>query len=257
MRSGINFSEFVRHELCSSSADDPKLAANEVYGFIKARGSLNLSQSGAEILVRFPNVQTARRFLKLLKALSVRDYQMVVFSVKGLRSARGALVSLGLEFLEDIDMKGSFWEKIIKYRDPAMFGAFLRGFYLGCGSILNPARTYHWELTYHDGEFLQQIAGILSRTFGLEPKIKRLKHAYRLSLRRAQDVVEVLHLIGAIEAANRVEELIRQRSIASDVNRSMNFISANADRIGRSTVAQLEALQIIEETIGIDSLDED
>jgi len=257
MRSEINFSEFVRHELCSLSVDDPQLAANEAYGFVKARGSLNLSQSGTEVSLRFPNIQTTRRFLKLLKALSVKDYQMMVLSTKGLWPARGAQVNLGLEFLEKIGVKESLWDKIIEHRDPAMFGAFLRGFYLGCGSILNPARTYHWELTYHDGEFLQQIANVLNHTLGLEAKIKRLKHAYRLSLRRAQDVVEVLHLIGAIEAANRVEELVRQRSIASDVNRSMNFISANADRIGKSTAAQLKALQIIEKTIGIDSLDEE
>jgi DNA-binding protein WhiA len=257
MKSEINFSEFVRHELCSLNVDDPQLVANEAYGFVKARGSLNLSQAGAEVSVRFPNIQSARRFLKLLKALSVEDYRMMVLSTKGFWPTRGAEVNLGLEFLERIGVKESLWERIIEHGDPVMFGAFLRGFYLGCGSILNPARTYHWELTYHDGEFLQKIASILNQTFGLEPRIKRLKHTYRLSLRRAQDVVEVLHLIGAIEAANRVEELVRQRSIASDVNRSMNFISANADRIGRSTATQLKALQIIDETIGIESLDEE
>lgn len=257
MESEINFSELVRNEICSLPVEDSYQAINEIYGFVKARGSLNLSQSGVEVLMKLPNIQTTRRFLKLLKILSVENYQMMVVSTKGLWPMKGVQVSLGADFLEKIGVKESLWEIITKFRDPVMFGAFLRGFYLGCGSILNPSRAYHWELTYHDGEFLKEVSEVLKEKLGMEPKIRRLKHAYRLSLRRAQDVVEVLHLIGAIEAANYIEELIQQRLIASDVNRSMNFISANADRIGRSTVEQLKALRIIEEVIGIDSLDEE
>lgn len=257
MKGEVNFSDLVRHELCSLNVEDPQLAASEAYGFVKARGSLNLSQSGAEVSVRFPNIQTARRFLKLLKALSVDDYRMMVLSSKGFWPAKGAQINLELDFLKKIGVEEFLWDRIMEQKDPVVFGAFLRGFYLGCGSVLNPARSYHWELTYHDGKFLENIAHVLNNTFGFKAKINRLKHTYRLSLRRAQDVVEVLHLIGAMEAADRVEELVRQRSIASDVNRSMNFISANADRIGRSTAMQLKALQLIDTTIGIDSLDEE
>ncbi|MEN3007926.1 DNA-binding protein WhiA [Pseudothermotoga sp.] len=257
MKSEISFSELVRNELCSLFVEDSEQAMNEIYGFIKARGSLNISQSSVEVLVRLPNIQTTRRFLKLLKTLSVKDYQMVVTSTKGLWPMKGVQVSFGTDFLEKIGAGEVLWENIARFKDPAIFGAFLRGFYLGCGSILNPSRTYHWELTYHDGEFLKELSKILKESLAMEPKIWKLRHAYRLSLRRAQDVVEVLHLMGAIEAANHIEELIQQRSIASDVNRSMNFISANADRIGRSTAEQLKALRIIEEVIGIDSLDEE
>lgn len=257
MRNAGNFSEFVRNELCSLNVEDQTFAMSEAYGFVKARGSLNISRSGTELLLRFPNIQTARRFLKLLKALSIGDYRMVVLSSKGLWPAKGAEIRLEMSFLEKIGVKESLWENMVERNDPATFGAFLRGFYLGCGSILNPTRAYHWELTYHDGEFLEEIANVLSRTFGLEPKMRRIRHTHRLLLRRAQDVVEVLHLIGAVEAASYIEELIQQRSIAADVNRSMNFISANADRIGESTTEQLKAIRIIEETVGIDSLDEE
>jgi DNA-binding protein WhiA len=70
-------------------------------------------------------------------------------------------------------------------------------------------------------------------------------------------LIETLNLIGAIESATLVEQIVQRRSVASDVNRSMNFLSANADRIGISTVKQVRAIEIIDQSIGIDSLEDD
>jgi len=66
-----------------------------------------------------------------------------------------------------------------------------------------------------------------------------------------------LHLMGAPLSAKKVEDIVQRRLIVSDVNRSMNFLSANADRIGVSTAKQIRAIQVIDEKIGLDSLEDE
>jgi len=58
-------------------------------------------------------------------------------------------------------------------------------------------------------------------------------------------------------SAKKVEDIVQRRLIVSDVNRSMNFLSANADRIGVSTAKQIRAIQVIDEKIGLDSLEDE
>jgi len=70
-------------------------------------------------------------------------------------------------------------------------------------------------------------------------------------------LIEVLHLMGAPLSAKKVEDIVQRRLIVSDVNRSMNFLSANADRIGVSTAKQIRAIQVIDEKIGLDSLEDE
>lgn len=253
----MSFSERVRYELCSMKISNSIEAQAEAMGFIKAKGVLRLSKEGKTISITLPNIQIARRFLKLMDLFSASEHETVVVQTQQLWKQKGVQFNLPYLFLE------SFQEEIFneqipsKVSDPALFGAFLRGIYLTSGSMIDPTISYHLEITGSSQEFLKQVCIFLKDRFGIESKVSQFRNNYKLSVRRATDLIEVLNLIGAIETALMVEQIVQKRSVASDVNRSMNFLSANADRIGISTAKQVRAIEIIDRNIGIDSLEDD
>ncbi|HBT26867.1 MAG TPA: DNA-binding protein WhiA, partial [Pseudothermotoga sp.] len=101
------------------------------------------------------------------------------------------------------------------------------------------------------------ISFTLRKKFEIQSKVLQVRNNFKLTIRAASDLIEFLNLIGAIQSATKVEQIVQRRSVISDVNRSMNFLSANADRIGNSTARQLRAIKIIEESIGLDSLNDE
>lgn len=254
----MSFSEKVRYELCSMKISNSIEAQAEAMGFIKAKGVLRLSKEGKTISITLPNIQIARRFLKLMDLFSTSEHETVVVQTQQLWKQKGVQFNLPYLFLE------SFQEEIFNEQipgkvsgDPALFGAFLRGIYLTSGSMIDPTISYHLEITGSSQEFLKQVCVFLKGRFGIESRVSQFRNNYKLSVRRATDLVETLNLIGAIETALMVEQIVQKRSVASDVNRSMNFLSANADRIGISTAKQVRAIEIIDRNIGIDSLEDD
>lgn len=254
----MSFSEKVRYELCSTEISNVSEARAELMGFMKAKGFLKLSREEAIISITLPNIQISRRFLRLLNFLSFIEHETMIVQTQQLFKQRGVQFNLPIQFLENL-REELFTEQIPDKisQDPALFGVFFRGFYLASGSVVDPTISYHLEVTGSSQEFLEQIRALLKNKFGIDSKLWQSHQNYKIYIRRANDLIETLNLIGAIEAAAVVEQIMQKRSVASDVNRTMNFLSANADRIGTSTVKQMRAIEIIDKNIGIDSLEDD
>ncbi|MGB9821437.1 MAG: DNA-binding protein WhiA [Pseudothermotoga sp.] len=254
----MSFSERIRYELCSLQISTLNEAEAELMGFMKAKGVLRLSNEGTFASITLPNIQTARRFLRLIDAFSSVEHETIVVQTQRLWKQRGVQFNLPMTFLKNF--QDEFLSEEIPTKianDAVLFGSFLRGLYLVCGSLIDPNISYHMEIACSSQNFLTQICRFLKDKFGIESKVWQSRYNYKLSIRRANDLIETLNLIGAIESASVVEQIMQKRSVASDVNRSMNFLSANADRIGISTVKQVRAIEIIDQQIGIDSLEDD
>ncbi len=67
----MSFSERVRYELCSLQISTLNEAEAELMGFMKAKGVLRLSNEGTFASITLPNIQTARRFLRLIDAFFI------------------------------------------------------------------------------------------------------------------------------------------------------------------------------------------
>ncbi|MEJ5229076.1 MAG: DNA-binding protein WhiA [Pseudothermotoga sp.] len=253
----ISFSERVKYELCSLEISNDSEARAELMGFIKARGVLRLSREASTVSITLPEIRVARRFLKLMDHLSIGEHETTVVQPKRLWKQKTVEFNLPVGAVEIFEDHLIQKLPLMVLDDAVLFGAFVRGVYLSCGSMIDPSISYHVEISSNSQELLEQICKHLKANFGIISKVHHFRNSYKLSIRRAVDLIEFLNLIGAAEAALRVEEIVQKRSVASDVNRSMNFLSANADRIGISTVKQVRAIEVIDRTLGIDSLEDD
>lgn len=133
--------------------------------------------------------------------------------------------------------------------------AFIRGAFLTSGSISDPEKFYHFELvcnTMKKAEFLQ---GILL-TFSFDARIVQRKKYYVVYIKEGEQIVDLLNIMMAHRALLNLENVRVLKEVRNSVNRQVNCETANLNRTVSAAVKQIEDINYIKETVGLDSLNE-
>ena len=140
--------------------------------------------------------------------------------------------------------------------------AFLTGVFLGSGSVSVPTEGtekrkygYHFEVVMSSKEQVDLIAEILSN-FDIFPKIVERNELYVLYLKNSELICDTLQLFGASKS---LLDLLNQkvtRDVNNNTNRQVNCISANIDKAVNAALKQIKAIEVIQNTIGIENLPE-
>lgn len=124
--------------------------------------------------------------------------------------------------------------------------AFLRGAFLGCGSIVDPERAYHMEFTA-PGEVSAWIVRLLETEGIRAGHYQRQGHQHWTAyVKKSEDIATFLTLVGAVPALLALEELLISRDLKNNVQRAVNCETANLDRTvstAQAQIAQIEGLQ--------------
>lgn len=122
--------------------------------------------------------------------------------------------------------------------------SFLRGLFLGCGSISAPGAPVHVEFTLADEQFAQQVQGLLARLELPFSLVLRERNAACYT-KRSEMGADLLAVLGAHDARLRWEEHVVLGSIRERANRLANCDEANARRAaaaGERQASQVRAL---------------
>lgn len=140
--------------------------------------------------------------------------------------------------------------------------AFLIGVFLGDGTISVPSQVdgkrrygYHFEIDFTSKNQADIVAEIMSN-FDIFPKIVERNEQYVLYLKNSDVICDILGLLGASKVVLNVMNDRVSRDMNNMTNRQINCISANIDKAVNAGIRQLEAIEIIRSTIGIENLPE-
>ncbi len=131
--------------------------------------------------------------------------------------------------------------------------ACLRGMFLAAGSVNDPSRSYHLEIVPGSQE-IADTTGKLSRSLGFNARITHRKGRTVIYLKEAEQISDFLGAMGATGSLMKLENARILRDIAGNVNRQVNFETANLKRTTVAALRQREDIIYIENTVGIDSL---
>lgn len=143
--------------------------------------------------------------------------------------------------------------------------AFLKGAYIGCATSSiklselgsqTPTTGYHVEFSSHKREFLEGLQEILSE-FNIVSKIVIRKKIYVLYLKDSENIKDLLALLGAFESVMELSDEMAKRELRNTVNRQVNCINANINKTIEASMKQIQAINFINQKIGLDSLPED
>ncbi|MEA4932191.1 MAG: DNA-binding protein WhiA [Lawsonibacter sp.] len=123
--------------------------------------------------------------------------------------------------------------------------AFLRGAFLAGGSVTDPRKGYHLELsTSHLSVSREMVA--LMREMELEPKSAQRKGNAVIYFKQSDRIEDLLTSIGAPISAMEVMNAKLEKDLRGSVNRQVNCDAANLDKAVEAAMTQVEAIRKLE-----------
>ena len=123
--------------------------------------------------------------------------------------------------------------------------AFIRGAFLGGGSINNPQNTYHLEILLSSSKNVKLILEILEKYNILFKNIEK-KKGYAIYTKDGDEISKFLALIGANSAVLKFEDIRVYRDMRNNVNRKVNCETANLNKTINAAVKQIEAIKLLQ-----------
>lgn len=138
--------------------------------------------------------------------------------------------------------------------------AFLTGLFLGSGSLSVPCETsekrtygYHFEIALQTKNQVDLTSEVFSN-FDIFPKVVERNDEFVLYLKNSDLICDVLGLFGANKTVLDLMNKKVDRDMNNLMNRQVNCISANLDKTVNASIKQIKAIEIIQNTIGLENL---
>lgn len=112
---------------------------------------------------------------------------------------------------------------------------------------------YHWEFNFVDERFADDFSSLLFK-LGITNKKSKRKNLYVLYIKEAEVVSDLFVLVGAIKGVLRLQNEMAIREVRNNINRQNNCLNANITKTVNASLRQIEAINKIQSTIGLEAL---
>ena len=262
----MSFSTETKNELTRVENTSKKADIAELSAIIRQAGTIQFAgnmKMNLKIMTELNSV--ARKIFKLLKSLynintsiTVNKNQMLkknnsyVLSISSDMGATSLLVDLGI-----LESERSFFSRndipISIVDSPEEAYAYVRGAFLGSGSINDPEKNYHMEIVTNNEDYSYEMSDLIN-SMGFTSKVVARKNYYVVYLKESEQISDLLTMIGAHKAMFKLQNIKILKDMRNKVNRIVNCETANLSKTVDAAVKQVENILIIQKTIGISNL---
>lgn len=260
----MSFSYDVKEELARQPSNNCCQKA-ELAALIRMAGTIKIIGGQKKVLLQVQTVHppTARRIYKLLRKTFLSPIQIAVKRNNFLKDkclyiisidmihCRGLLKELGIIPRKEGIEKAVMNLKLIKNK--CCKRAFLRGAFLGGGSVSNPRGPYHMEFVTQDGDMAQTLINIIDH-FGLKSNVAERKSNYMIYLKDGDHISDILGLMGAHYNLLKYEDVRVLKNMRNSVNRIVNCETANLNKTIDASVRQISSINYFKENNIFDKL---
>ena len=131
--------------------------------------------------------------------------------------------------------------------------AYIRGAFIGGGSVTNPEKTYHLEFVTHSEEYAIDLCKLIN-SFGLNSKVIQRKNSFIIYIKEGEQIVDLLNIVGAHTSLLELENIRIMKEMRNNVNRLVNCETANLSKTVNAAVRQVESIKLIQSSIGLQRL---
>lgn len=255
----LSFSYDVKQEL---SREKTKTCCQkaELLSIILVAGSIGISGGNNKepyLKLRTEHAAFSRRIYKLLKKYfntpiktavikndSLKKNNVYAFTVK-LSAAKAFLNRLGLT-LESKEKKFDIdkWPNPILIEQECCKRSYLRGAFLGSGSLSDPKGSYHLEINTTNKMRAKELVEIM-KDFGLKAKINEQKDGFKVYIKDGDSISDFLGLVGAHNSLLKYENIRIVKDVKNNVNRLVNCETANLSKTIDASLRQIESINYL------------
>ncbi|SDF59828.1 DNA-binding protein WhiA [Sporomusa acidovorans] len=259
----MSFSTEVKNELARKAGEHSCCDAAELAALIRMGGAMSIG-GNANLGINFSseNAAVARKVLGLIKGFSPVKTEVVVTRGRRLKKnntyhvrvvpSRGVnelLADLGI--MRDGGLNVQSDKALL--RKTCCRRAYLRGAFLGAGSVNRPEGSYHLELVTGNEDLAKSLVRVM-KSLGLSGRMTDRKDDYIVYLKDGNAITAFLQIIGAHNALLTFENVRVVKDMRNQVNRLVNCETANLQKTVNAAVRQVESIRVIAQKLGLDKL---
>ena len=261
----MSFASDVRGELARMPMEDACCARSELTAALLCSGGIAWrGRDRYALTLTASEAPTVRRYFAMLKrhwgligqirtlsgdALNNQTrYQLAVSEA----DAPGLLRSLDL-----LDENGLFGLRVLPADEIIRFScckkSFLRAAFMMCGAVNHPDKGYHIEIAA-PSESLAELIISLFGAFDIRARSSMRKAKHVVYLKRAEDISDMLTLLGAAKAMMAFENIRVKKEVSNRINRQLNCDNSNINRVMNAAEAQIRDIRLIDAVMGLEKL---
>ena len=255
----MSFSNDVKNELSRLETNDLCCDKAEVLGVLRMSGAIVIRGMNIGIHFSTENAALARRVLQILKNNYQVQTEVVITRSRRLKKNNryqvrvlpAPQVSIAMNELQLLSMESDLKNPLLSKQ--CCKRAFLRGAFLGGGSISRPSSDYHLEMVTGNEDFAHSIIKVM-HTFSMKAKLTDRKNDYIVYLKDGESITNFLRVIGAHNSMMELENVRVLKEMRNNVNRRVNCETANLGKVVKAAVRQVNCIKFIDEHMGLSEL---
>lgn len=134
--------------------------------------------------------------------------------------------------------------------------AFLRGAFLGAGTISDPNKNYNLEFVTPGGKLCDDM-NVLLASLGFEFKKIIRRNKCVMYVKNSDQIADLLSFLGAYKSQMELLNIKIEKEIRNNFNRTANGETSNINKTIIASVEQIQAIQKVDKLIGLDNLPDD
>ncbi len=140
--------------------------------------------------------------------------------------------------------------------DEPCVGAFVRGVFLACGSMVHPQKEYHLEFVSDRLNLSRDFIKLLDEQ-NIRAKLSGRKGSYVIYIKESEQIEDLLTFMGAFKTTLEVMNIKIYKDLRNKVNRVTNCETANLSKTAAAAAAQVQKIERIERAGGLGSLSDE
>lgn len=265
----MSFSSQVKNEMCRIVNDDKCCTLCEISAVLRLGAVFQREPDGfVTTNIITENAALARRIITdavrmfgfhpsivVEKRKKLKGHTVYSAELKGAFITNAALGDMGFLDLTD-DGKGVFSSIDQVTGGECCLKSYLRGAFLAAGSVSAPDKGYHLEITALNEDEIERIRDAMDH-FGIKARITKRKNHKVCYVKEAEGISDFLNLTGAHKALLEFENIRVLKNVRNNINRVVNFETANLNKTVNASLSQCEDIRLIEKHMGFGSISED
>ena len=265
----MSFSRRVKEELSKQIVSSRHCQIAELAGIIGMCGRIRISEdNNYKVYIHTENIMVARKYYYLVNELFDTNIEVRVKNNILYKNSIQYTVVVNdyvcakkiLQVVKLIDANGEINENLsvtknIVVQNQCCKRAFIRGVFLAAGSISDPNKAYHFEITAQTEDKAKQIQSMI-KAFNLDAKIVLRKKNYVVYIKEGSQIVDILNVMEAHLALMNLENVRILKEMRNSINRKVNCETANINKTVNAATRQIEDILYIKEKVGFGNLNE-
>ncbi|MDR3304698.1 MAG: DNA-binding protein WhiA [Clostridiales Family XIII bacterium] len=261
----MSFSSEVKNEIAHGMPEKECCRIAEAAGFVRTAGALKPAGRGEVGLSAVSgNPAVARHVKSLLAELSVEPgISVSVANTGGRISSKRYIIEMPaaettfrlLSALGIIERKDGLLSITVGIPQSAAYGkccrkSYLRGMFLGSGSVADPERSYHFEILAGGAALAADTRRLMNSFSGIHAGVSQRRDKSVVYLKSAEQIKDMLGILGAHAHLLAFEDVRMIHEMKGAANRISNCDNANVDRSIRASNTQMKMIARIERSAG-------